>query len=60
MYRLSTEGFRPRRAQKILEENELTERDFRMEDLACLKKNKVLGVFAPLGMELDSERWRNR
>lgn len=41
--------------EKIIEENELTERGFRIEEVTWLKKkDKALGKFASLGIWLDS------
>lgn len=41
--------------EKIMEENELTERGFRIEEVAWLKKkDKPLGKFASLGIWFDS------
>jgi hypothetical protein len=41
--------------EKIMEENDLAERGFRIEELAWLKrKDKVLGKFASLGIWFDS------
>lgn len=49
------EGAKTHAIEKILEENEMTERGFRIEDVAWLKKkDKVLGKFASLGIWFDS------
>lgn len=41
--------------RKIMEENDLQERGFRIEDIAWLKKrDKVLGTFASMGVWFDS------
>ncbi|KAJ9481484.1 hypothetical protein VN97_g11989, partial [Penicillium thymicola] len=41
--------------EKIMEENDLIERDFHIEELAWLKKrDKALGMFASLGIWFDS------
>ncbi|KAL2005114.1 hypothetical protein VTN00DRAFT_2964 [Thermoascus crustaceus] len=59
VHRTPTEGFdldgdKARAIEKIMEENELTERSYRIEDLVWLKKkDKVLGNFASLGIWFD-------
>jgi hypothetical protein len=52
---LDLDGYRAGAIKKIIEENELTERGFRIEDLTWLKKkDKMLGNFASLGIWFDT------
>jgi hypothetical protein len=53
---LNLERDKERAIQKIMEENELQERGFRIEDIAWLKKrDKRLGAFGSMGIWFDSE-----
>lgn len=60
MHRTPTEDFdlenaKAQAIEKIMEENELTERGFRIEEVTWLKKKgKALVKFASLGIWLDS------
>lgn len=60
VYRTPTEDFdlekaNPQATEKSMEENELTERDFQIEEVAWFKKrDKALGKFASLGIWFDS------
>lgn len=60
VHRTPTEDFdlenaSPQAIEKIMDENELTERGFRIEEVAWLKKkDKELGKFASLGIWFDS------
>jgi Spy/CpxP family protein refolding chaperone len=52
---LDLENANAQAIQKIMEENDLAEQGFQIEELAWLKrKDKVLGKFASLGIWLDS------
>jgi hypothetical protein len=53
---LDLERDKERVIRKIVEENDLQDRGFRIEDIAWLKRrDKVLGTFASMGIWFDSE-----